>query len=156
MTEHGATSGCGVSATACARSAAPRPGLLALLLRDGGVPGGEGLGDTVRHVVLEQLCADLLQRSPHGRDLREDVDAVPVLLDHPLDAAHLALDPVQPLGEGLLVLRVAVHQMTSRIEWKRRRRRLFVTTNTLENAIAAAATIGLSSPATASGIAATL
>ena len=39
---------------------------------------------------------------------------------------------------------------------KRRSRNEFVTTNTLEKAIAAAATIGLSSPATASGIAATL
>ncbi len=38
----------------------------------------------------------------------------------------------------------------------RRRRRLFVTTKTLEKAIAAEATIGLSSPATASGMAATL
>ena len=39
---------------------------------------------------------------------------------------------------------------------KRRRRRLLVTTNTLENAIAAPASIGLSSPAAASGRAATL
>ena len=39
---------------------------------------------------------------------------------------------------------------------KRRSRRLFVTTNTDENAIAAPATVGLSSPATANGIAATL
>ena len=39
---------------------------------------------------------------------------------------------------------------------KRRRRRLLVTTNTLENAIAAPASIGLSRPAAASGRAATL
>ncbi len=45
---------------------------------------------------------------------------------------------------------------SSRVEWKRRSRSEFVTTNTLENAIAAAATIGFRSPATASGIAATL
>ena len=45
---------------------------------------------------------------------------------------------------------------SSRVEWKRRSRSEFVTTNTLENAIAAAATIGFRSPAIASGIAATL
>jgi hypothetical protein len=39
---------------------------------------------------------------------------------------------------------------------KRRSRRLFVTTKTLEKAIAAPATSGLSTPAAASGIAATL
>ena len=40
--------------------------------------------------------------------------------------------------------------------WKRRSRRLFATTNTLENAIAAPAIMGLSSPSAASGSAATL
>ena len=107
-------------------------------------------------VILEQLRADLLERRLDGRDLGQDVDAVAVFLDHPLDPAHLALDPVQALDEQVLVLGVSVHQMSSRSLWKRRRRRLFETTKTLENAIAAAATIGLRSPATASGIAATL
>ncbi len=110
----------------------------------------------MRHVVLEHLRRDLLERGLDGGDLRQDVDAVAILLDHPLDAAHLALDPVQALRQRILVLGVAVHQVTSRIDSKRRRRRLFVTTKTLENAIAAAATIGLRSPAIASGIAATL
>ena len=45
---------------------------------------------------------------------------------------------------------------TASWDWKRRRRRLLVTTKTLENAIAAPASIGLSSPAAASGRAATL
>jgi hypothetical protein len=130
--------------------------LLALLARDVRVTGGEGLGDAVRDVVLEKLRRDPFERRLHGRDLREDVDAVAVLLDHPLDPPHLPLDPVQALGERLLVLRVPVHHVTSRMEWKRRRRRLLVTTKTLENAIAAAATTGLSRPAIASGIAATL
>jgi hypothetical protein len=46
--------------------------------------------------------------------------------------------------------------MSSLRLWKRRRRRLFQTTKTLEQAIAAAAITGLRSPATASGMAATL
>jgi len=44
----------------------------------------------------------------------------------------------------------------SRAEWKRRSRSEFDTTNRLESAMAAAATIGLRRPATASGMAATL
>ena len=95
-----------------------------------------------------------------GADLREDVDAVALLLDHPLDAAHLPLDAVQALDERVLVLRVAVvsrHVAPPRRTLRKRRSRSeFVTTKTLEKAIAAAATIGLSRPATASGIAATL
>ncbi len=49
--------------------------------------------------------------------------------------------------------RQAVHRFTG---WKFRSRRLLPTTNTEENAIAAPAIIGLSSPAAASGSAATL
>ena len=107
-------------------------------------------------VILEQLRADLLERGLDRGDLGQDVDAVAILVDHPLDAAHLPFDPVQALDDQVLVLGVTVHQESSLSRWKRRRRRLFETTKTLENAIAAAATIGLSSPATASGIAATL
>ena len=54
------------------------------------------------------LKRERLERGVDGRDLREDVDAVAVVLDHPLDPAHLALDPVQALDERVLVLRVAV------------------------------------------------
>ena len=67
-------------------------------------------------VVLEEPGADLLERGLDRGDLGEDVDAVAVLLDHPLDAAHLSLDAVQAPGQRLLVLGVAMHQMTSRRE----------------------------------------
>ena len=123
------------------------------------IAGRERTGDAVVHVVVEDPEREALERRVHRRDLREDVDAVAVVLDHALDPAHLALDAVQPADERLLVGRVAVLVLahaTSRGEWKRRSRSEFVTTNTLENAIAAAATIGLRSPAIASGIAATL
>src|SRR5436190_1379015 len=40
-------------------------------------------------------------------DLGEDVDAVAVLLDHPLDAADLAFDAPQPVEELVLGCRVA-------------------------------------------------
>ena len=126
-----------------------------------GVAGRERVRDAVADVILEELHRDALQRGRHGGDLREDVDAVALVLDHPLDAPHLTLDAVQALDQRVLLRDVAVGHavspsVASRRLRKRRSRRLLVTTNRLELAIAAAATIGLSRPATASGIAATL
>ena len=60
-----------------------------------GVAGRERAGDAVVHVVVEDPEGEALERGVHGGDLREDVDAVAVVLDHPLDPAHLALDAVQ-------------------------------------------------------------
>jgi hypothetical protein len=61
---------------------------------------------------------------------------------------------VEALAKRSLV--IPVLHLTSRTLSKCRSRRLFPTTKSDEAAIAAAAMIGLSSPATASGIAATL
>ena len=44
----------------------------------------DGVGDAVRHVVVEQLQRHGLQRPGGGRHLLEDIDAVPVLFDHTL------------------------------------------------------------------------
>src|SRR6266508_2647113 len=77
--------------------------LPALLLRGLRIARGEGPGYAVLHVVVEDGHAEALERGVHGGDLREDVDAVTVVLDHALDAAHLALDPVQALGQRLLL-----------------------------------------------------
>ena len=44
------------------------------------------------HVLLDQAQADAVERLGGGGDLGEHVDAVLVLLDHPLDPADLALD----------------------------------------------------------------
>ena len=124
-----------------------------------GVARGEGVGDAVVHVAVEDPEREALERGVDRGDLRQDVDAVAVVLQHPLDPAYLALDPMEPADERVLVGGVAVlgHAVSSsRVEWNLRSRSEFVTTNTLENAMAAAATIGLRSPAIASGIAATL
>src|SRR5207247_6515849 len=109
----------------------------------------------VVHMVIEHLEAQALQCGSDGGDLGQDVDAVAVVVDHALDAAHLSLDAVEALLERLFFVAV-LHQRSSLRLWKRRSRSEFETTNSDEAAIAAAATIGLSSPATASGIAATL
>ena len=60
------------------------------------------------HVVVEDLERQALERGVHRGDLRQDVDAVAILLDHPLDAAHLSLDPVQSADERVLALGVPV------------------------------------------------
>src|SRR4051812_18963086 len=60
-------------------------------------------GEAVARVAVEQAQGDAVQRGPRGVDLSEDVDAVAVLLDHPPDAAHLALDAREALEELVLV-----------------------------------------------------
>jgi hypothetical protein len=47
-------------------------------------------------MILEDFLLDPAQRSAHRRDLRHDVDAVAVTLDHAGDPAHLALNPAEP------------------------------------------------------------
>src|SRR5207244_5755368 len=78
------------------------------------VTRSERTGDAVAHVAVEDLERERFERGVGRRDLREDVDAVAVVVDHPLDAADLALDAVQALDERLLVLRVSVAHGNSR------------------------------------------
>src|SRR6266550_6872814 len=141
------------SACAC-KSLDCRQELFALLRSRLWVPGGECVGDAVIHVVVQHLEGECAEGCVDRSDLREDVDAIPISLDHSLDPANLALDPVETLDQRLLV--VSVLHEASRMLWKRLSRRLLVTTNSDEAAIAAAAMMGLSKPATATGMAATL
>ena len=53
-------------------------------------------------VAVEQPERDLVKRRLNLGDLGEDVDAVAVLLGHPLDATDLALDPGET-GEQLVL-----------------------------------------------------
>jgi len=62
------------------------------LLRPLGLVVVGGAEDAVLRVIVEEPERDLVERGLHGRDLRQDVDAVAVVLDHALDAADLALD----------------------------------------------------------------
>jgi hypothetical protein len=61
----------------------------------------------VAHVLVEEPEPDALQRLRHRDDLREHVDAVLVVVDHALEAAHLALDAAQPPAVVLLLEAVA-------------------------------------------------
>jgi hypothetical protein len=53
-------------------------------------------------VVAQQFLLDPAKRCPHCGSLRDHVETVAILGDHLGDAAHLALDPSEPLKTGLL------------------------------------------------------
>src|SRR5690606_42155760 len=65
--------------------------------------------DAVRDVVLQQAETDRLERLGGCGDLRQDVDAVGVVVDHLGDAADLSLDACQPLEVVVLGTCVSVH-----------------------------------------------
>ena len=62
-----------------------------------GIAADDGVLDTMPDVVAKDFLLDPSQRRPNGRDLRDDVDAVAVLVDHAREAAHLPLDAAQAL-----------------------------------------------------------
>src|SRR5215211_6927884 len=63
----------------------------------------------VAQVVVQQQHRDPAQGGVDRRDLGEDVDAVGVLVDQPLQAADLALNPAQAGLQLVLVRRIAPH-----------------------------------------------
>ena len=64
-------------------------------------------------MAVEQLEGHGLQRFRRGRDLGEHVDAVGVLVDHPLQPAHLSLDAPQSALHRVLLVRIARHPPSS-------------------------------------------
>ena len=74
-----------------------------------GPPAAAACRTQVDEVLVEQFEGERLQRLRGRRDLREDVDAVLVLFDHPLQPADLALDAAQPLEVRVLLPAVARH-----------------------------------------------
>jgi hypothetical protein len=63
----------------------------------------------VIQVLVEQTDRDALERASDRGDLGEDVDAIRVVVDHPLEAADLALDPPQSRPYRLLHLWRTLH-----------------------------------------------
>ena len=55
------------------------------------------IGHAPFDMVVENPYRNAIESSMDRGDLREDVDAVFVLVDHPSDPANLALDTRQPL-----------------------------------------------------------
>src|SRR5680860_598491 len=74
----------------------------------GGAAGLRRVDHAVAHVLLEQAQCHGLQRLRHRRDLGEDVDAVLLVVHHPLQPTRLALDPAQALEVVVLAVDVAV------------------------------------------------
>src|SRR2546427_5442452 len=99
------------AARASSSSLAPDPGehveeLVDLLLAFAFGARTNRVGDARLDVPAQQELLDLLERALHRRDLEQDVDAVRLAVDHPLETLHLPLDPTQS-AEGLgLRLRV--------------------------------------------------
>ncbi len=52
--------------------------------------------DAMRDVIAQDLLFDTTQRRAGRCDLRHDVDAIAIILDHAREPANLALDPFQP------------------------------------------------------------
>ena len=67
-----------------------------------------GLRDAMAEMILKQPEGDRFQGPRYGGYLGEDVDAVLLFLDHPLQAAHLSFDAAKSPSVRGLVVRVAV------------------------------------------------
>ena len=59
----------------------------------------------MRRVIAENFLLGAAQRRAHRRELRHDVDAIAVVLDHAREPAHLAFDPPQPFQHRRLGIR---------------------------------------------------
>src|SRR6476469_7993586 len=85
--------------------------------------GGDGARGAVLEMVAHQLAADRPKRFMDGRDLHEDIGAVPTVIDHLLQRSHLPLDASKPLHVACLDLgvhrdRVAMlAALTQRTAW---------------------------------------
>jgi hypothetical protein len=64
--------------------------------------GGDRSVHTMGDVVAQDLLLHSSERGAHRRNLRHDIDAIAILVDHSRDAAHLPFDPAQALGAGRL------------------------------------------------------
>ena len=75
-------------------------GDLATLL--GLIARGDRAFDAMGDMIAQDFLLRAAQRRTHGRDLRDDVDTVAIVLDHPGEAADLSFDAFEPLERGSL------------------------------------------------------
>ena len=68
----------------------------------GFVSAGNRVLDAMRHVISEHFFLDAPERGANRGDLRDDIDAVAVIVDHLGQAANLALDPAETFLTGCL------------------------------------------------------
>ena len=67
-----------------------------------GVQAGIVAGKATRQLLVEQLGANLLQGRAGGKHLGDDVRATALIVDHALQAAYLAFDPLEPVEQFLV------------------------------------------------------
>jgi hypothetical protein len=65
----------------------------------GHVAGGERGGDTMRYVITKDLLLDFVQSRPDRMNLRQDVDTIAIVLDHPKQTANLTFDTPEAFGD---------------------------------------------------------
>jgi hypothetical protein len=65
------------------------------------VAPGKGVSDAVEQIVLSYLSVHLMHGRPDCIDLRQDLNAAAVRVDHPEQAANLPVDTLTPCGYGL-------------------------------------------------------
>src|SRR5579863_4791670 len=68
----------------------------------GSITRGDRVLDAIGDVIAQNFFLSASQRSADCRNLRNDVDAIPILFDHARETAHLALDSVEPFKRRLL------------------------------------------------------
>jgi len=62
------------------------------------------VGDAMRDMLAQNFLLDAAKRRAHRADLRDDVDAIAVVIDHARKPAHLTLDAAQPLHRRRLAV----------------------------------------------------
>src|ERR671918_3079964 len=70
------------------------------------------LGHAMPDVIVEQADCNLLERIGRRGDLRQDVDAIDVVLDHLLQPSDLTFDALEPGEDVAFVAVIAPHNET--------------------------------------------
>lgn len=73
----------------------------------GSIARNDRILDAMSDMVAQNLFLHASKRRACRRNLRNDIDAIPIFLDHPGKTADLAFNPIEPLKTGLL--EVLVH-----------------------------------------------
>jgi hypothetical protein len=58
----------------------------------------------VLEVALQHQRIEFLQGAADGQGLAQDIDAVDILIDHALDAAHVALNTFQAIDQPIFFI----------------------------------------------------
>jgi hypothetical protein len=63
------------------------------------IAGGECGGDTMRHVIAENLLLDFMQGGADSMNLRQYIHAIAIVVDHPKQTANLTFDAPEAPGD---------------------------------------------------------